>query len=536
MPDTIESLTLLEQLRAKRTEDLNASAAFVEERQSKRDAFQAREGSEDAKPTDEERSAFVVDEEEFGKEFDRREAELKSLDKRIREQEMLEERRQAAARASQGSVSVVSEPKTYRKDNQHERSYFLDLASRYHATFGSRYEDSNGAVERLERHGREVAEEMPKREAARERRAQEQVERAERDFRASVGRAGGLSASPFEQRVNPNRTDGQGGFFVPPLWLIDEYIPFLRAGRVAADLCRGMDLPPGTDTINIPKLATSTLTGVQTADNAAVTSQDFTDTSVSAGVKTIAGQEDVAIQLIEQSPGQIIDQVVMEDLLADYNKQVDAQVLTGTGSSGQVLGLLPVSNYTSTNTITWTEATPAGVSFNMAVGAAASKTAYTRYDLTNVNALVHPRRWFWFATALDGGTTGRPLVNKVDTGFNLSAVGVDPAPEQGRVGHFPFGLDCYIDGNVPAVATAGGAITAGTNDLGIVAKWDDFWLFEGALRTRVLPEILSGTLQIRFQVFNYVAFLVRYGQSISVIQGTGMAAPVSATAGGTITY
>jgi hypothetical protein len=41
----------------------------------------------------------------------------------------------------------------------------------------------------------------------------------------------------------------------------------------------------------------------------------------------------------------------------------------------------------------------------------------------------------------------------------------------------------------------------------------------------VLPEVLSGTLQIRYQVFNYFAFLVRYGQSIAVIQGTGTAAP-----------
>ncbi len=45
------------------------------------------------------------------------------------------------------------------------------------------------------------------------------------------------------------------------------------------------------------------------------------------------------------------------------------------------------------------------------------------------------------------------------------------------------------------------------------------------MRTRVLPEILSGTLQVRVQVYNYFAFLVRYGQSICVIQGTGLAAP-----------
>ena len=84
---------------------------------------------------------------------------------------------------------------------------------------------------------------------------------------------------------------------MPPLWLITDYIPALRAGRVAADLCRQMDLPPGTDSINIPKIKVPTKVAPQTADAAAVASQDFTDTSVQANVKTLAGQEDVAIQL-----------------------------------------------------------------------------------------------------------------------------------------------------------------------------------------------------------------------------------------------
>ena len=39
-------------------------------------------------------------------------------------------------------------------------------------------------------------------------------------------------------------------------------------------------------------------------------------------VKTIAGQEDVPIQLIEQSPGQILDRVLMTDLIADSGNVV----------------------------------------------------------------------------------------------------------------------------------------------------------------------------------------------------------------------
>lgn len=540
MGDTVDSRPLHEQLRSDHTEKLNALAAFAEERKSAREAFTKRENSEDAKPTDDERSAFVVAEEEHQKEFDRREADLKSLKRRIAEETVIEERRSEAANAARSSVnvSITHQPLTYRKDNADKISYVRDLASRYHATFASRYADTQGAHERLESHGKEMNDELVKRAKKRERDAERRIEQAEREFTGSLqgaARRRGFDASPFEQRVNPNRTDGQGGYLVPPLWLIDDYIPYLRAGRVAADLCRNMPLPEGTDSINIPKIASGTATAMQTADNAAVQSTDFTDTSVSAGVKTLAGQQDVAIQLIEQSPGQIVDQVVMEDLLADYNQKLDAQVLTGTGSSGQVLGILPASNYTNSNTITWTPSyggtpAPTAIAFNQAVGAAVSKTAYTRYNLSNLNVLVHPRRWFWFATSLDNTTgagvlTGRPLVNTTETGYNLAAIENNPAPYQGLVGRFPFGPSAYIDANVPAVASTGGAITGGTADLGVVAKWDDIWLFEGDLRTRVLPEVLSGTLQIRFQVFGYVALLVRYGQSIAVIQGTGMAAP-----------
>jgi len=57
----------------------------------------------------------------------------------------------------------------------------------------------------------------------RERRAEAAVEKAERKARGSLGLpVRGFDASPFEKRVNPNRTDGQGGYFVPPLWLIDQ--------------------------------------------------------------------------------------------------------------------------------------------------------------------------------------------------------------------------------------------------------------------------------------------------------------------------
>ncbi len=39
---------------------------------------------------------------------------------------------------------------------------------------------------------------------------------------------------------------------------------------------------------------------------------------------------------------------------------------------------------------------------------------------------------------------------------------------------------------------------------------------------RVLPEVLSGTLMVRLQVYNYAAFIPnRYAVSTSIVNGTG---------------
>lgn len=548
-----DQVTLVDQLRALRKEKVEARAAMVEARAKERAAFEQRSTAFEQRGdavTDEERTAFDTErtafdaaEAEFDRRFDAVSEEIRSLKRRIKEQEAMEEVRRAAAKASRGGATHMAQPATYRADNAHEISYFRDLAlndPRIAGAAGQRAGNPAEASERLLKHAKETEEWLPRRRREAEKRAEERVDRAEREFRSSFVRGvrrGGLDTSPFERRVNPNRTDGQGGYFVPPQWLIEEFIPYLRAGRVAAGLCRQMDLPEGTDSINIPKVTTPTLVAPQQADATAVASQTFKDKAVTANVKTLAGQEDIAIQLLEQSPGQIMDRVLMEDLIADYNRLVDRMVIYGSGvgatslNSGQIAGILPSGNWTA-NTVTWTSATPLGTSFNQVLGAMASKTSYNRFDMTNFRYLLHPRRWFWFATSLDGATgkSGRPIVNASDGfgPFNVSALEVDPAPAEGLAGRVPFGPPVYIDGNVPVVATSGGAVTGGSNDVGVGAKWDDLWLFEGDLRTRVLPEVLSGTLEVRFQVYNYLAFLIRYGQSVAVAAGTGFAAPTGA--------
>jgi HK97 family phage major capsid protein len=423
--------------------------------------------------------------------------EIKVVEARISELEEIEERGQRAEEIRQrqgGGVTVTREPLTYERGNG--ASYFLDLAN-------AQFKGDTEARERLQRHGREMDVELPRRDKRRE-------EKAYQEMRGISDLPEQFRESAFERRTNPNRTDGQGGYFVPPVWLIDEYIDLPRFGRQAANLCRGFTLPSGTDSINLPKVSTGTATAVQTADGAAVNSQDITDTFVNAGVKTIAGQQDIAMQLLDQSPISF-DEVIFADLIADLNQKLDLQVINGSGSGNQATGILNVSGI---NAITYTDGAPTLPAMYVPIVKSASQV-YKNRKMPAQSVLMIPSLWYWAAAQLD--TTNRPLI--VPPGIAFNAAGVQSGlAEEGPVGMLSFGAPVYADGNIPT--NLGG----GTNESRIItARWSDLFLWEGAMRTRVLSEVLSGTLQIRFQVYEYFAFMGnRRPEAISVVSGTGV--------------
>ena len=51
-------------------------------------------------------------------------------------------------------------------------------------------------------------------------------------------------------------TAGTGGEFVPPLWLVNNYIAAVLPARATADILQQMPLPSGTNVMNIPKINT----------------------------------------------------------------------------------------------------------------------------------------------------------------------------------------------------------------------------------------------------------------------------------------
>lgn len=401
--------------------------------------------------------------------------EIAALDERIATAQANEKRTAELAESRKasnvGGFSVVSEAKTYDKDGKN--SFVRDM-------IGAQLRNDRDSWDRLFRHQKEVAVET-------------------RDI---------------------SRTDGAGGDFVPPLYLINEYAEFARAARVGANLVTNMALPAGTDSINIPQITTGTLAAFQSADNAATTTRDMVSSTVTAPVRTISGYENVSIQLVEQSPlAGGLDRLVFGDLMADYALQLNTAVVgTGDGTSGTLKGLITLGADT-TNGIptTWTETTPTAVNGAVAIAKAISKVVTNRYKAAEA-ILMHPSMWYWLASQVDG--SNRPLVVPVtgaSQAFNSAGTIENPGAPAGLVGTIQ-GVPVFLDATMPK--------TYATNQSPIlVGKFSDSYLFESGVKTRVLPDVLSANLTVRFQVYGYAALAHRFNKAVSAISGTGTVAP-----------
>lgn len=402
--------------------------------------------------------------------------EIAALDERIATAEAVEARtaaihesRKESKVATFGGATVTREAMTYDKDGRN--SFVRDMIN-------AQLRNDSSSWERLHRHQAEVAVET-------------------RDV---------------------NRTDGSGGDFVPPIYLTNEYAEFARAARVTADLLTGMALPAGTDSINIPQITTGSLSAFQAADNNATTTRDLVTSTVTAPVRTISGYENVSIQLVEQSPlAGGLDRMIFGDLMKDYALQLNSAVTGfGDGTAGTLKGLITLGSDT-TNGIptTWTESTPSATGGLTAMAKAISKVVTNRYQ--DVEAIVmHPSTWYWFMSQVD--SSSRPLVVPVAAGpFNANGVVDAPGASKGLVGTM-HGVKVFVDATLPK--------TYATNQSPIlVGKFSDSYLFESGVKTRVLPDVLSANLTVRFQVYGYAALAHRFNKSISAISGTGTVAP-----------
>lgn len=324
-----------------------------------------------------------------------------------------------------------------------------------------------------------------------------------------------LASHAKEQRAL-NRTDGSGGYLIPPKWLMDRFIELSRPGRVYANLVPTEALPAGTDSVSIPKISSGTSTAIQTADNADIEEVDLTDTSISATVKTIAGAQALSIQALEQSPLNF-DEIIFRDLAASYANTLNLQVIQGSNTGNQVKG---VRNAAGIITVT---ATSAGSQLEKLkvlyakIGDAVQQIHTQRFMAPEV-IVMHPRRWAALQsvftvndTPFVGGSTSPSVPTIARFG------GVIPA---GYVGDL-HGLPVFTDPLLPT------NLGAGTNeDVVHVLRASDLLLFESSIRSRTLDQTRADGLTILLQVYGFLAFTAeRHPKSIAEITGTALTAP-----------
>ena len=375
----------------------------------------------------------------------------------------------AEARAFDEVARVTREERTYNPDaDRRGVSFIHDVVAR---TFG----DMDAAT-RLSRHQSE-----------------------ERTERGSVLEARAIGTSAL-------------GALVVPQYMVDLVAPVARAGRPTADIANIMPLPAEGMTVEIPRITTGTSAAVQASQNASVSETGLDETTLSVPVVTIAGQQTISVQGLSRGRG--TEQIIVRDLVSAYNTALNAQVIDGSGSSGQHRGILNTSNIVS---VTYTDASPTAAE------------AYPKlFDLIQqiqagvyrgvTHFIMHPRRWAWFAASVGTSFPFLQLANNPQ-----GAAGQAGAPSYGGVVGNIAGVDVVLDGSIP---TADGA---GTNEdviIGVSADELHLWEDAGAPLFIRADQTNAASLGVTLVAFGFSAFTAgRYPGAHGTITGTGLVTP-----------
>jgi HK97 family phage major capsid protein len=236
---------------------------------------------------------------------------------------------------------------------------------------------------------------------------------------------------------------------------------------------------------------------MQATEGAALTVDDPASTELVAPVRTVYSMASLDFQIVERADKVGLDNLISREILGAVLAQQEAQVLNGSGSNGEVLGLLGTSGAGS---ITLTATTAYDLLDSVARAAQASHEATGQHPDVVVMA---PRRWMWL------------LANAGDRSAALS-VDQTSSPIAGRC----MGLDVVSTPSMP--------LTLSTNqDRVIVARRDDLFFGETPPMVEIVRDFPVGAqaLASRVRVRRYMAFGAIRATGVQVISGSALANP-----------
>jgi hypothetical protein len=317
----------------------------------------------------------------------------------------------------------------------------------------------------------------------------------------------------YEERT-VSWTNGAGGYFAPPLWIIEQFAVQPTPERVLSRLAPVFDLPEGAQSVNLPRLTTGPEVGL-TQVGAPAVSRDDADFAVSSAVATIAGNFDVPMQMLEQSPqGAHLDWVAFTAMEARYGYKLELQLINGVGATtpqgsgnNQLLGILNNTAIPTANVITYTDATPTAAKLIQVQSSPTTGGAIPQMiaQIGN-NRFIPPE--FWLMT-----TSRAAWIAQGEISMFPLAVSNQTGPGKFDLLAYPVEQDDAIPVNLGAGAN---------QDTIICVRPTDWLICESEPKTNVFTDVLSGTLQARLQYRRYVAALLREPTSVAYVTGTGM--------------
>lgn len=185
------------------------------------------------------------------------------------------------------------------------------------------------------------------------------------------------------KRALSTTTDTAGGYIVGPEYMANEYIEMYRAQVVA--IAAGARVMPGMtgSPILIPKQSTGA-TAYWTAENAAITASEQTFENLSLTPHKCAGLTKVSNELMRSS-SPAAEGIIRDDLAQTIGRAIDLAVLTGTGASGQPVG---ISLTTGINTTTQNATTTLAHCTAMVAAVATDNALHG-----SLGWVMHPRTW-----------------------------------------------------------------------------------------------------------------------------------------------
>ena len=309
---------------------------------------------------------------------------------------------------------------------------------------------------------------------------------------------------------------GSGGDFDAPLQIQELFRTSTRANRPLADLCKPIPLPRGFNKVTVPRLMSTTIASTETAiqvDGGTLNETGPTTATMSANVCTIAGTITASQQLIDQAPQPGADLIIATELKRDYDARLELQLLSGSGSSGQLRGLSSLTLPTG-NTIA-APGTPSLGNVWAAIAQAAAGISNNRGKSPEA-ILMAGRRYFWMI----GNVTPDQSWSPDSGGYHADAG--EARDYEGNLYGPTVGIPTYIDGAIPAGATA---------DAIWVVRPSDMYLWESEPLVQVAVDSApSGSLGVRINFHAYVAFIPdaktnAAGAAVSVATVGAMAQP-----------